>query len=108
MENNSNKSSADEKTNATLFITSTQYLRKRNNNRIDIIKNPKKKTKPLLQVFAKDQGNKEKHSEITGAQIKVMILLVSFLLGSSNTTSIKQKLTLLPVSSIRHLANNNL
>lgn len=40
MENNSSKSSADEKTNATLFIILTRCLRKYNNNCIYVIENP--------------------------------------------------------------------
>lgn len=60
MESNSNESSADEKNDATLPVTSTQRLRKRNDNRIDVINSPKKKTKTPLWVFAKDQGDEEK------------------------------------------------
>ena len=54
IESDSNESSADEKTDATLSVTSTRRLRKCNNNCIDVINSPRKKTKTPLQVFAKD------------------------------------------------------
>ena len=54
MVSNSNESNADEKTDTTFSVTSKRRLRKRNNNRIDVIKSLRKKTKTLLRVFAKD------------------------------------------------------
>ena len=107
MKSDSNESSADKKTDATLPVTSTQRLRKRNNNRIDVINSPRKKTKTPLWVFAKHQGDKEKQSEVTGPQIKVMVSPASILPGSSNASSTKQKSTSLPVPSIMNLANHN-
>lgn len=59
IESDSKKSSADEKTNTTLFVISTQSLRKYNDNRIDIIKSPRQKTKTPLQELARDKDNKE-------------------------------------------------
>ena len=107
IKSDSNESSVDEKTNATLLVTSTQHLRKRNDNCIDVIKSPRKKTKTPLWVFAKNQDNKEKQSEIIGPQIKVIVPPASILLGSSNASSTKQRSTLSPVSSIQNLVNHN-
>lgn len=42
IENNLNKSNANKKTNITIFVISTQYLQKRNNSCINIIKSQKK------------------------------------------------------------------
>lgn len=106
MESDSNESSADEKTDATLPVTSTQRLRKRNDNRIDVINSPRMKTKTPLRVFAKHQGDEEKQSEVTGPQIKVMVPPISILPGLSNASSTKQKSTS-PVPSILNLADHN-
>ena len=107
IESNSNESSADEKTNATLPVTSTQRLRKHNDNRIDVINSPRKKIKTPFWVFAKDQGDEEKQSEVTSPQIKVIVPPTSILPASSNVSSTKQKSTLSPVPSIWNLADHN-
>ena len=107
IESNSNESSADEKTNITLLVTLIRHLRKPNDNRIDVIKSPRKKTKTPLWIFAKDQGDEKKQSEITGPQIKVMVPPAFILPGSSNASSIKQKSSSLPVLSIRNLADHD-
>lgn len=108
MKSNLNKSSADEKTNATLSITSTQCQHKCNEHLIDVIKSQKKKIKTPLWGLLKNQDDKKKQLKITGPQIKVMIPSTSIFPGLSNASSIKQKLTLSPVPSIRSLANHDL
>ncbi|MCJ1347429.1 hypothetical protein MMC31_005654, partial [Peltigera leucophlebia] len=107
MESDSNESSADEKTDATLSVTLTQRLHKRNDNRINVINNPRQKTKTPLRVFAKHQGDKEKQSEVIGPQIKVIVPPASILPGSSNANFTKQKSTSLPVPSLLNLADHD-
>lgn len=80
----------DEKTNITLYVTWIQYLRKYNDNSIDIIKSSKKKTKTLFWIFIKDQGDTKKKSEINCPQKKIIVVPPFILLSLFHACSTKQ------------------
>lgn len=79
------------------LVLSMQRLHKLDNNYINIIKSPKKRTKTPLWELAIDRNKEKEHLGTTSSQIKIKILPASILLGSFIAKSTKQNLILLLV-----------
>lgn len=84
-----------------------QHLHKLDNNRINVIKSLKKRTKTPLWELTANKNKEKEQLGTTNSQIKVRILSTSILLGLFIAKSTKRNSTLLLVSFILALANHD-